>query len=224
LLVELGRMQVFEVAFGGGEPTLHPDFLPILETAKNYGITPNFTTRELGWIDGPQGAQILGTIGAFAYSVHSAVDVENFVKKFPERWDCKHTVQHVVGTTSDAELDAILAVCLKHHVPITLLGFKHTGRGLAYRPKPSQWLDIVAGYVKNHLRVGVDTVLVQQAEAELRGVGVPGWCLTKKEGAFSCYIDAVEQKIGPSSFCAPEDYIHIPRLLENDIRGAFASF
>jgi MoaA/NifB/PqqE/SkfB family radical SAM enzyme len=36
----------FQVAIGGhGEPTLHPDFIPVLETFHKLGIVPNYTTN-----------------------------------------------------------------------------------------------------------------------------------------------------------------------------------
>lgn len=38
-------------------------------------------------------------------------------------------------------------------------------------------------------------------DATLLSSLVPEWCMTRKEGAFSCYIDAVEKRIGPSSYC-----------------------
>ena len=35
----------FQVAIGGGEPTLHPSFIEILKTVYDLGITPNYTTN-----------------------------------------------------------------------------------------------------------------------------------------------------------------------------------
>lgn len=35
----------FQVAIGGGEPTLHPDFIEVLKTFYDLGITPNYTTN-----------------------------------------------------------------------------------------------------------------------------------------------------------------------------------
>lgn len=35
----------FQVALGGGEPTLHPEFITILKTFKDLGIVPNYTTN-----------------------------------------------------------------------------------------------------------------------------------------------------------------------------------
>lgn len=35
----------FQIAYGGGEPTLHPQFLEILKMTYDLGITPNYTTN-----------------------------------------------------------------------------------------------------------------------------------------------------------------------------------
>ena len=35
----------FQIAFGGGEPTLHPDFSKLMKSCNNLGITPNYTTN-----------------------------------------------------------------------------------------------------------------------------------------------------------------------------------
>ena len=35
----------FQIAYGGGEPTSHPDFIECLKVTKNLGIEPNYTTN-----------------------------------------------------------------------------------------------------------------------------------------------------------------------------------
>ena len=35
----------FQIAYGGGEPTLHPDFIELLEVTRGLGISPNYTTN-----------------------------------------------------------------------------------------------------------------------------------------------------------------------------------
>jgi organic radical activating enzyme len=40
----------FQLAFGGGEPVSHPDFLKLIEVCSNIGIVPNYTTNGM-WIN-----------------------------------------------------------------------------------------------------------------------------------------------------------------------------
>jgi hypothetical protein len=67
----------FQIAFGGGEPSSHPDFLKLLEACCSLGITPNYTTNGM-WVDHPQADAILeGTVklcGGVAVSTHPHLD------------------------------------------------------------------------------------------------------------------------------------------------------
>lgn len=40
----------FQIAFGGGEPTSHPDFYELMKKCSEMGITPNYTTNGM-WVD-----------------------------------------------------------------------------------------------------------------------------------------------------------------------------
>lgn len=218
LAYALKQLQVFEVALGGGETTAHPDFVAILDSFRWQGIVPNFTTKDLKWLrDKGLAAQILERCGAFAYSAETALAVEMFA----EVWKAvgwkkdtgsyppveKATIQHVVGTEDEASFKALLLACHEAHLPVTLLGYKTVGRGLMYQPKAFDWVKVVADVVKDkHLRIGIDTVLADTSYQALKDAGVPEWCVTRQEGKFSAYIDAVEGKMGPSSFCKKGEY------------------
>jgi len=45
LMEEAGRIGVFQVALGGGEPTIHPQFIDILACARQHKVVPNYTTN-----------------------------------------------------------------------------------------------------------------------------------------------------------------------------------
>lgn len=63
----------FQIAFGGGEPTSHPDFLELLEACNNMGIVPNYTTNGM-WVDSADADKVLGATmrlcGGVAVSTH----------------------------------------------------------------------------------------------------------------------------------------------------------
>lgn len=77
----MANTAVFELAIGGGEPTLHPNFMEFIEYAYlGKNIVPNFTTRNLTFFKGDshQTSKMLGMIGGFAYSVDNPTDVKRY--------------------------------------------------------------------------------------------------------------------------------------------------
>jgi hypothetical protein len=60
---ELAKLDVFEIAYGGGEPTLHPNFKDIILETKQAGITPNFTTKNVKWLQQSWASDVMETIG-----------------------------------------------------------------------------------------------------------------------------------------------------------------
>ena len=63
----------FQIAFGGGEPTLHPLFPELLKECYNMGITPNYTTNGT-WVTLPNKDSIMEATtkycGGVAVSTH----------------------------------------------------------------------------------------------------------------------------------------------------------
>ena len=68
----------FQIAFGGGEPTSHPDFVELMKTCHNLGITPNYTTNGM-WAYSPNAQEILDATvkycGGVAVSTHPHLNV-----------------------------------------------------------------------------------------------------------------------------------------------------
>jgi hypothetical protein len=212
LVYKLQQLRVFEVAIGGGEPTLHPDFVDILRDFRNNGIVPNFTTKSLGWLrDEKQRTDILAHAGAFAFSADTAKEVEDLITALPKDslgtpygtpTVCA-TIQHVIGVAEEPEFRKILNICAKNCLPVTLLGYKQVGRGPQFGVKSSaKWLKIVSAVAAKHpwFRIGIDTALADRHWDELLEAGVPEQCLTRTEGQFSCYVDAVAQTLNTSSY------------------------
>jgi hypothetical protein len=211
----LGEMRVFEVALGGGEPTLHPSFDDILWSFRMAGVVPNFTTKNLAWLrDAKKRERILGAAGAFAYSAETATEVRDLVAALEGagvrvadgcniQGDRRATIQHVVGVADrEDQFRDVLLACAEARIPITLLGYKQVGRGPAFGARPSdRWLEIVARVCEDHyLMVGIDTALADRHWDALLAAGVPPHCLTRVEGQFSCYVDAVARTIDTSSY------------------------
>jgi len=223
----LSKLQVFEIAFGGGEPTAHPKFLEILRECTWYDIVPNFTTRNLEWLRNLKWTEYFEHIGGFAFSTESVHEIEQFgellkTAGISNSWDRnnKCNIQLVLGTMTRKTFKEALAMASKYHLRVTLLGYKTTGRGSEFTPVSHEWwLDVIRELREEDkwVNIGVDTLIVQQY-GEMLAEEIDDRFFTAAEGKFSCYIDAVSQQMAPSSFCEAELYkeLKLPRYGTDD--------
>jgi len=207
--------RVFECAFGGGEPTLYPDFVDILSYFRYHGVVPNFTTRNLAWLrDEKLRPEILEYCGSFALSVNKADEVKELGELVRRHCvsDKKIVIHYVLGSSDKYYLGQILREAKHQDFSITLLGWKTTGRG-AGGPlhNNADWLETALSLRKDHCcpTIGVDTVIANEYEEQIKQAGIPDYLLYTEEGKFSMYYDAVEDKYGPSSFCEDNEYVQI---------------
>jgi hypothetical protein len=243
----LYEMKVFEVAIGGGEPTMHPKFVQILQNFRDRGIVPNFTTRNLGWLRDPKMVRdIMDYCGAFAYSAQKEKEVFD-LRTLVDYNEIEHkrvNIHLVMGTINRYEFKRMMKVCAECGFRVTLLGFKQTGFGADFETQNYDWwLEDVISIREddcNHSGLAIDTALAKQYEQQIIDADVPSYLFHTQDGKFSCYIDMVEGKIGPSSYCSPEEMIslkqEIPeeernedvwnrfKRMEDVIKDAFASF
>lgn len=220
----LADMKVFEVAIGGGEPTLHPHFIEILDSFRTQKIVPNFTTKNLAWMnDDKLRPQILDLCGSFAYSVHDRADVAKLNAllekyKLENHWSYGHSkasVQYVLESGGD--LYGVLDEAKKHYTRVTLLGFKTTGFGKDFPTVPEDWIETVKKVQGENgwLNLGVDTAIIQKYGSKIKDdLKVREELMTAEEGKFSMYIDAVSQRMAPSSYC--DESLYVP-YTSNDL-------
>jgi len=241
----LKELKVFEVALGGGEPTLHPSFVNILSSFRDHGIVPNFTTRNLGWLRKPKlAADIMEKCGAFAFSAGNEKEIQE-LRTLVDHNEISHNrvnIHFVMGTIdSKYTFNRLLKQCHDCGFRATLLGYKPVGFGENFNPASyNWWLNEVKELKEDHRcpNIAVDTVLAAQYEQEILAADVPSYLFSTKDGNFSCYIDMVEQKVGPSSYCDPSEMIPLEQEIPEDqregwrryremsdvIKDAFASF
>lgn len=201
---ELASLGCFEVALGGGEPTLHPDFKRILKVFESVGILANFTTRNVKFLE-EEG--IFDTFkGNVAISVETGKDVQKINDMF-RKYEIRDRIvlHYVMGSSSLEEMKKILA----YGFNTTLLGFKTTGFGSTFDPHDySDWRsaldDLLMGkdsskddFIYFDAKIGIDTALANQSDMS----GIPPHLYYTEEGRFSFYIDAVKNTFAPSSFC-----------------------
>jgi len=208
----LEKLEVFEVAIGGGEPTAHPNFISILDDFKNHGIKPSFSTRREDWVV-DNWDKIKESVGAIGLSVDDNYILVNKLSKLQALNGLKVTVQVPVGSCSEESLKDIMKTCEVFNVTVLLLGWKNTHRG-SKGPNYEVNLEKVLDSFKlpkqkypngeeyttwDGPSVAFDTVLVQQMQGWLKE-NADSWRFTIREGAHSMYIDAVEKKMAKSSY------------------------
>lgn len=213
---ELSEQQVLEIAYGGGEPTEHPDFLRLLYCTREHRIVPNFTTRNLAWLKMNIG-DISSVIGSCAVSIDDPYEVKNIatIRDYHNLQDYKICAQYVLGVNRN--LSRVVEKCCELKVPLTLLGYKTTGRGGEHEPLDySDWLQVVkqaiAGY--QWCKIGIDTALVKQSGDMLSASNLPKWLYHKDEGVFSWYINAVDKEMGASSYEETKTYKEISEFMD----------
>lgn len=240
IIEALSKLQVFEVALGGGEPTEHPHFVEIMQALRAAGIKANFTTKSLRWLKPDNGntMSILKAMGSFAYSAETAEDVRALgevldAADVPAQMRSAIAVQHVLGTVPEEKF-TLMALATAHlGLRLTLLGYKTTGFGKRVTPHAVSWpralikatevlnAERQLGREHRSLSISIDTALAKQSEAELAALQVPRWMYHTKEGAFSMYIDAVKGTAAASSYEGRPEKVE---LTAEALRARFATY
>lgn len=170
-LTQLGQAGTFEIAMGGGEPTLHPQFIDILKAGKDLGMAMNFTTKNFSWFlkRNQRLKDICRNASAVAFSVNSRKDLEQFQKvaesareegwrgvrspwSDPEDVDerLEITMQTIPALHSTSFVKELLLYASQEGLRVTLLGFKRVGRAKADQVvNPNhRWIDALVELVK----------------------------------------------------------------------------
>ena len=208
IVTELSEIGVFEIALGGGEPTLHPNFTEILDFIRSMGIVPNFTTRNLKFLSEPDRYLSAGAVAISVSNFKEAKEAIDLIKSLRSRRTLGHryvntkfSLQVVAGVVQ--ELDEILTLADSIWMSVTILGYKGNGRGSSdgsgfdvteYRKTP----ETILKHVDRNIRYGIDTKFAKDFPDFVRMF--PSDLITESEGAFSFYIDAVEGELAASSY------------------------
>ena len=216
LIDEMAKAEVFELVLGGGEPTSHPQFGEILEYADSKGLSVSFTTYDTSWEkDKKLLNQVHRHCSGFAISCLEISELEklnvmNHNQKKAYRVDgiprwANGKVHIPLGCYDEETLRRALNFARKNYMDFTILGFKSTGRGADFKPYDYKF---IIDYLKNEnvYEFGADSVFVKEFEKELMEAGVSARLITSSEGSLSCYVDAVNQRMAPSSYAPDSEY------------------
>lgn len=210
----LGHAEVFEVALGGGEPTMHPDFVEILREFYRHGIVPNFTTKSLHWLKDKETVEAVSKyVGAIAYSVVHPMDIQKFLAVYKGAQEIfgvqlpRLTFQYILDAEASYMFDEVLKQVPKGYYAntLTLLGYKSCGRGGKRPHTNSGWLKKIQAMDQySRPNVAIDTLLASQYKDELGDISEKLYYV--EEGRFSLYIDAVKKVFAKSSFVPENEY------------------
>jgi hypothetical protein len=228
----LSDLGVFEIALGGGEPTDHPDFVDIIRHIKKRDMVANFTTLSDRWLSDPRMVtavqENVGAIGVSCASAKGLELVEDISNKLNDRWDrVKVMAQHVVGAQPLWVTAEFMNEAFAKKIPVLLLGYKEVGFGKKFtRHDTGQDVPFYLRMAVNNVpdaSLSVDTALLDQYPTIPDVLAVPLALTTSPEGKFSCYIDAVTKKMGPSSYVEPSAMEKL--VLDRDgFRSAYAAY
>lgn len=219
---------VFEIAIGGGEPTGSKHFNSVIDLAIENMIVPNITTFAVDWLLEERKVEAANRCGGIGVSVHSADDLSKWHKINGAVTGPSVVAQHVYGTRPADETASIISTCLENGIHLLLLGYKSVGFGEQFKPHDMAEVSTDKKLPSYRLkrpngRLSVDTAMVEKHPEFLKHVGAHDLFVTKKEGAYSMYVDAVEQTCGPSSYCSPDQML--PTVASSvALEQAFAAF
>jgi len=226
---ECQRSGVFEVALGGGEPTLHPNFLDIIKGFKEFGVTPNFTTKNKNWYKKVDFVQtVLDNCGGWAHSVTNDYEVKEIVTLHQAMWALydkpypqpKLSFQYIPDAYDLSNFKAVLDA-VPPYLTLTLLGYKEVGRGKTRPYTHHDWLDLIKK-MEYRPTIAIDTQMAKQYKDQLDKHKISSKMYYTQEGRFSMYIDAVEKKYAKSSYEPDEQYTTYARL--DDCFSAFSEW
>jgi len=197
-------MGVFEIAFGGGEPTSHPQFEEIIKYTRDKGMVPNFSTKDHRGLKDNIAAINL-CVGGFAYSVGDITEILITKGVLIGIGANEYTVsyQYVLEAFSYQNYLDIIDILHEYNVrcSITLLGFKDVGKGKDFAKLNGDYSCFIKDAIDRKQTISIDTMLASKYEDALIAAGVDKVLYYTKEGAHSMYIDCVTHTCGESSFC-----------------------
>lgn len=203
----LDKMNVFEIAVAGGDPT--KQFEQLIKACKNENlkISLNTTTRNY-----KKGFEIINNnldnpnFGAIGFSITSMKDLLEF-SKFD--FSCipfnKKAIQFCPAFFKKEEIEEILNFAINHEIRLVFLGYKKIGRGLNYNPINSNYIKDVEYIIKNLNNnswegiVDFDQVMIDEISSEFKDK-LSVFSFNFEEGKTSMYLDLVDKKLGLSSY------------------------
>lgn len=199
-----------EIAIGGGNVLLHPDFISFLEKCKELKLVPSITVHQKHFMDnvdllkGLCNKKLIYGLGVSLWNVEDTDIAQEFIKdikNFP------NAVVHVInGIVTTDELYMLSNIGLK----VLILGYKQFGRGINFYDNCSHEVEYHKSKLYDALPeiindkwfdvVSFDNLAIEQLDAK-RLMGEKEWerFYMGDDGAATMYVDLVKNQFAKSS-------------------------
>lgn len=215
---------VLEIVLGGGEPTLYKNkshnIVEVCNLFYNKDIRVGITTKNYQLYSLPFVNDLVSTINSLAFSCNTIKELlltNQCLKEIPINKDRVY-IQTILGLQTEGDLREFLQTCIDLKLnKVTLLGYKTCGRGRCIDKKAIP--NLITIIEKLPLLIGMDSVAIEQYRDDLFKVKVPKELLTKQDGKYSCYIDALKKIIKKTSFT--DSYVKLDLPTTNTFLTSF---
>ena len=202
----------YQIALGGGSPTQHPEFIPLLQLIRDSGSIPNYTTEGQNLTE-----EILSATnslcGGVALTYHASRGFAYFRElylRLRHRLRIQLNVHLIADKDVASHLDELTgAVSELGPINIVLLAYyPDVGRSELSRlmPKkvyPEQFPAAIQRAMGAGHQIAFSEGLIPYFLSRPE-IGVDTRLLTPSEGRFSCYLD-LQGRVSHSSFAPPSD-------------------
>jgi len=205
----LREIGIFEVAIGGGEPTMHPHFMDIIHTFIKNGIVPCFSTQNLKAFQDEKFLDVIKSCYAAAYSTNSIKKAKKWICMANKRYIPNPTIHYILGLNPIGELRDFIDKLFTEdfylgiNFSVILLSYKNSGRGVKPRYNYDEWTTVINDVLSKRItarRIGVDSFLLKDVCKKLPNVSHILYDDPKySDGCFSFYCDLVESKYAEHS-------------------------
>jgi hypothetical protein len=151
----------------------------------------------------------LNKLGAIAFSVNNLTDLAKITKAWQGAnlpWEMRNKVaiQAIPALLDEDTLRALFTASQNNNWRLTLLGYKHSGRGEEFAStlikRRSDWWVKMWAKEFSETALSIDTTLALSCQKALEAKKVPTWQYHTREGAWSMYVDSVTQTVAASSY------------------------
>ena len=206
---------IFQVALGGGEPLLHPDFNKIIQiTREEYGVIPNYTTcgkffnhKNIEATRAYCGAVAISWDPYRDLSLEKLSEIGSYLKDNAIRANIHYVVSQKTIDDATKILNGKYDEYLHNFNSMIFLTYKPTGRAknsesIKQRDNLKLFLSLIDNPITN-IKIGFDACFVPVLmKATSINVDFVDSC---ECGFFSVYIDE-NLNVTPCSFCNSDEY------------------